>query len=163
MLDDKWPMRIVQAGTFFTCYSCTRVLCNARVYQGHMYRGTVKSPQEITVMIAIFVAIYLVQLFLQSAVVTQCTTVLALPPYIDEKNAATARACSKVSGLPAHNDYTAAAKALGVSLEFLQGKMSVETVEAERARAKAERDSDRNTTTVEVPEGNPVPGPSGDQ
>merc|ERR1711935_698959 len=78
--------------------------------------------QEI-LLVFFYITLYVGQVFLQSETVIVCTSVLALPPYVDKENAGLIKAVAAVNLHAETNDFKKAAKALGLPIDLIKEKL----------------------------------------
>jgi len=121
-IDGRYPMRLLQSVSFVVSYGFAQKIAARRIYAdefGGRY-GNHLSAGEAAVLIIGYFFLWILQIFIQSETVLTCTTVLALPPYVDETNRNLAIAVAGVYDDHAKNDFKKAAEVLGLPVEMLK-------------------------------------------
>lgn len=124
-INDKWPMRILQACSFFITYACVKMFTSKRIYilWWGGYAGAGFNTGETVLIIFCYAALYVAQVMIQAETVICCTTVLALPPYFDTENQKLAKATADIYTATMQNDFKNAAKTLGLSKSLVEQKL----------------------------------------
>jgi hypothetical protein len=80
----NWPIKLLQAASFFTCFAVARIIAARRTYYGGWY-GSDSPVYEIILNVVAYLLLYTFQVFVEACVVVRATTVFALPPYMDKE------------------------------------------------------------------------------
>jgi len=121
-LDDRIPMRLLQSVSFMVSYGFAQKVAARRIYQdefGGRYGDHLDGWQAGLLIVAYFI-MWAFQVFIQSETVLTCTTVLALPPYVDETNQELAVAVANVLESNQKQDFQTAADALGLPVSLVK-------------------------------------------
>jgi len=124
-LDDRTPMRLLQSVSFTVAYGFAQKIAARRIYVdefGGRYGDHLSKGAAAAYIIGYFF-LWVLQIFVQSETVITFTTVLALPPYVDQANKDLAIAVSKVYDDNAKNDFQNAATVLGLPVDLLKERL----------------------------------------
>jgi hypothetical protein len=140
IIDDRYPMRVLQAISFTVSYGFAQKVAARRIYAnefGGRYGNHLKGWQAACLILLYFV-LWVVQNFIQSETVLKCTTVLALPPYVDEGNIEIAEAVAHASKSTTVQDFTKAAEVLGLPKDMLEEHLMEAYLESQEVSADVE-------------------------
>ena len=131
ILNDKFPLRLMQACSFIISYSMISLVGAARFYDGDWggVYGDSLNWEESSFYWFFSVVLWVLMLGLQADTVITCTLVLSLPPFVDAENEKLARKVVCAVEDAERTQFEQAAKILGLPLLLVQERLQADYLE----------------------------------